>query len=172
MHIRQLTADDAQVYWELRLFALRESTTAFASSYEEESAHPLEQRLARFQNEMIVPAEVNFILGAFDEHGSLIGNVGLRREQRIKLRHKAIVVGMYVAPEARGQGVGRQLLVELLRQARALDGLLKLDLYVTNDNLSAKGLYASLGFQSYGVEKDALRLGEQFIDDNLMSLIL
>jgi ribosomal protein S18 acetylase RimI-like enzyme len=172
MHIRQLNADDALVYWELRLFALRESTTAFASSYEEESAHPLEHRVARFQNETIAPAEVNFMLGAFDEHGSLIGMVGLRREQRIKLRHKATVVGMYVAPAARGQGVGRQLMVELLCQARALEGLRQLDLYVTNDNLSAKGLYASLGFQSYGVEKDALRLGDQFIDDNLMALLL
>ncbi len=56
--------------------------------------------------------------GAF-EGETLRGMVGLERERRSKTRHKAKVVGMYVAPEVVGQGVGRALLDRLVAEARA-----------------------------------------------------
>lgn len=62
-------------------------------------------------------AEGDFILGAFNRkdgatdssqygapHGEMIGTVGLVRNQRLKQRHRASVVGMYVVPEAAGRG--------------------------------------------------------------------
>ena len=170
MLIRELTADDARPYWDLRLRGLQESPTAFGSTVEETLSTPLEERMARFQNEMIAPPEINFIIGAFDEEGQLVGTAGFRRERRIKTRHKATVWGVYVAPEARGSGAGRGMMTELLNRTRALEGMRQVNLIVTLGNQPAKGLYTSLGFQTYGIEKDALRQGDLFLDDELMVL--
>jgi hypothetical protein len=37
-------------------------------------------------------------------------------------------------------------------------------------NTSAKRLYESLGFQTFGIEKNALRINDEFHDDALMTL--
>ena len=172
MLIRELTADDAQSYWDLRLRGLQESPTAFGATVEETLSTPLEGLISRFQNEMIAPPEINFIMGAFDEGERMVGTAGFRRERRIKTRHKGTIWGVYVAPEARGAGAGRGMMTALLTKARTLDGLRQIDLIVTLGNQPAKGLYTSLGFQTYGIEKDALRQGDTFLDDELMVLFL
>ena len=51
-----------------------------------------------------------------------------------------------VSPEARGQGIGRQLLASVEADARAL-GCAKVTLEVRSDNIRAMGLYQSVGFQ-------------------------
>src|SRR5947199_112393 len=51
-----------------------------------------------------------------------------------------------VSPAARGQGIGRQLLVAVEADARAL-GCSKVTLEVRSDNVRAMGLYRSVGFQ-------------------------
>ncbi|NIY81095.1 GNAT family N-acetyltransferase [Celeribacter sp. HF31] len=56
----------------------------------------------------------------------------------------AIIGGLFVAPEAQGQGVGR-LLVD---HARGLKHHLSLEVYETN--LAACGFYARLGFHQVG----------------------
>jgi ribosomal protein S18 acetylase RimI-like enzyme len=68
------------------------------------------------------------------------------------------VVGLFVAPEASGRGLGRALTNELLRCARARPELLQLDLTVTEGNAAAQALYASLGFTVYGVLPSAIRV--------------
>ena len=58
-------------------------------------------------------------------------------------------VGFYdvvVAPAARGQGLGRQLMQGLLKWA-AEQGAVSADLQVTGSNTVAQALYASLGFE-------------------------
>jgi ribosomal protein S18 acetylase RimI-like enzyme len=51
-----------------------------------------------------------------------------------------------VRPEARGQGVGRKLLIAVEDEARKL-GCGKVTLEVRSDNTLAKGLYQSVGFK-------------------------
>lgn len=53
-----------------------------------------------------------------------------------------------VRPEARGGGIGRALLTELIERARS-DGYARLSLSVEPENRAA-GLYRSLGFQVVG----------------------
>jgi ribosomal protein S18 acetylase RimI-like enzyme len=52
-----------------------------------------------------------------------------------------------VSPQARGKGVGRQLLAAVEADARAL-GCGKVTLEVRSDNVRAMGLYRSVGFTS------------------------
>src|SRR5262245_37670863 len=90
LEIRARIADDAAAFQELRLFALRECPTAFSSSYEEECDIPLTR-----VGERLAAAPDRAVFGAFD-NGTLVGMVGLLREQHRKLSHKAVVWGVYV----------------------------------------------------------------------------
>jgi ribosomal protein S18 acetylase RimI-like enzyme len=110
------------------------------------------------------------VLGAFAAADQpLTGVVRLMRHQRLKERHKASVVGMYVAPEAAGRGVGRALLTELLARADRADGLRQIQLVVSSKNDAARHLYESVGFRCYGREIEGLYVGGTFYDADLMA---
>jgi ribosomal protein S18 acetylase RimI-like enzyme len=79
---------------------------------------------------------------------------------------------MYVAPEARGRGLGRALLESLIAHARTLAGVERLTLSVVPDNQAAKSLYLRLGFVSYGLEPRAYCLDGEYWDSEHMALLL
>jgi ribosomal protein S18 acetylase RimI-like enzyme len=62
------------------------------------------------------------------------------------------------------------LLVELLRKAAEQTGLEQIKLTVATGQTAAVGLYASLGFESFGCERHALRVGEFYVDEEHMVL--
>ena len=117
MNLRPLAASDASAFQRLRLFGLQESPSAFGSSYEEERDRTIEQ----IQNHLVGFRERVFI-GAFLE-SELIGLVGVGREQAAKARHLAFVRSMYVAPTARCQGLGRNLLLAAIERASSWHGV-------------------------------------------------
>lgn len=139
------------MYRELRLRGLRDHPDAFTSSFEEESLRSpaeTEKRLSSTSDTVM--------WGAFVE-GALAGVVGMTRETRLKNRHKATLVAMYVAPEYGGQGLGLALVQTVIQAAKASDIEL-LVLTVTDTNRQAAALYARAGFASFGVEPDAIRV--------------
>lgn len=155
--IRQLVSADAAPYHALRLRMLQTYPDAFTSAYEEDVHKSLAWAEAR-----IVPGPSNpddFVLGAFDAAGALVGAVGLAREPKLKQRHKALLFGMYVAPEAAGHGAGRALLAACLERARAIPGLGQVVLTVTATNARARRLYEQAGFTAFGIEERAIRTG-------------
>jgi ribosomal protein S18 acetylase RimI-like enzyme len=160
MLVRRMGAADATLYRSLRLRALREHPDAFTSSHEQDRHQPLEAAAQRL-------AEHPF-WGAW-HHAELYGFVGLERELRPRNRHRATVMGMYVAPEMAGQGVGRALLQALVAHARA-NGVESLVLTVTEGNERAQRLYASAGFRSFGIEPDAIRVAGRSFAKNHMHL--
>jgi RimJ/RimL family protein N-acetyltransferase len=162
MLVRRLTPADATLYRSLRLRALREHPDAFTSSWEDDRQQPLEAAAARLAKEAF--------WGAY-QGSELYGIVGLERESRSKNRHKATVVGMYVAPEATGQGLGRALMQALLAHARSV-GVQSLVLTVTDGNPAATRLYESVGFRSFGIEPDAIRVEGHSYAKNHMHLDL
>lgn len=177
--IRQLGPADRDAYFQLRLRGLKAHPDSFGQSYEEALARGAEQHDARLQG--LRAAEGEFLLGAFATAGTpaatpadtpagtaLLGIVGLSRNQHDKERHKASVVGMYVAPEAAGRGIGRALLGELLARAARIDGLRQIQLMVGSHNEGARKLYESVGFSKYGCEVGALNVGGVFHDADLM----
>ena len=165
MNIRVLHESDAQLYQELRLSALKTTPEEFGSTYEREVKFSLDTVIERLK-----PTKDKFVLGAFDERGLLLGIVTFMRENSLKTAHKGNVYGMFVASEMRGQGLGKSLMLELIRKARDCDGLEQINLTVVSENDSAKKLYKSIGFEVYGVERNALKFNGQYFDEELMVL--
>jgi RimJ/RimL family protein N-acetyltransferase len=170
VEIRRLTEADTPIYWPLRLRALREEPEAFGGSYEEQHDLPLEVPAARLRAAEQAPD--NAIFGAFDESGQLVGTIGLQREQGAKNRHKAVLWGVYVVPEARGQELGSALLQTALDFGRQIKGVEQVLLAVASKNAAARALYLAAGFEPWGLEPLALKLDDHYIDEEHMILFL
>ena len=164
MKIRILNEADARMYQEVRLSALKNNPEAFGSTYERELEFTLE-----FVAERLKPSRDKFVLGALKDN-TLLGTVTFMRENGLKICHKGDVFGMYVKPEYRRKGLGKSLMNELIKEAKKCDGLEQIRLTVVSNNTSAKKLYQSLGFEIYGVEKNALKFNHQYFDEDLMVL--
>ena len=92
------------------------------------------------------------VCGAFQE-GVLVGIVGLKREVLKNLRHKALLWGMYVAPEFRGKGLGGRLLNYVLDEASRMHGVRQVNLWVNTTAPTAVVLYRTAGFEEIGTER-------------------
>lgn len=162
--IRALTTADINEFREIRLLALQQHPTAYASSFEEEenfTQSDWEKRVGLLGSD-------DFVVGAFLGN-RLLGVSGFFRLSRRKQRHKGYIWGVYVSPELRGQGIGRDLLLETLARAEKISGLEVIQLSVEEENLSAYRLYLRQGFVEYGREPMASRVQEDsFVNDRLM----
>ncbi len=166
MEIRSLEEADADIYFALRLEGLETEPLAFGRSAEEYRLEPLEAVAARLKS-----GEAAFTLGAFLD-GALVGAATFVRHANLKERHKGGVFAVYVRAAARGRGVGRALLEELIGRARALDGLEQLSLSVSTTQAAAQRLYRSLGFEDYGLERRALKAEGRYVDEAHMVLFI
>lgn len=152
MKIRPLTAEDAAPYRDLMLHGYTHAPDAFTSTPDERAAMPLAWWAARAAD----PQGKSIAFGAFADDGQLAGSVALEFSAKPKTRHKAHLIGMYVLPGCRGQGVGQQLLAAAVEYAQARPGIVVITLTVTEGNEGAIALYESAGFRSFGVEPMAI----------------
>jgi ribosomal protein S18 acetylase RimI-like enzyme len=97
---------------------------------------------------------------------------GFFREKLLKVRHKGRIWGVYVRANSRGQGIGRALLGALLEQIKTLPGFEQVNLTVSSHQVAAKALYRLLGFETFGVERAALKIADQYFDEEYMALRL
>lgn len=162
--IRVLTPNDAAMYQSLRLRALQEHPEAFGASYEDEASLAPDAVAERIKETVD-----GFVLGAW-QNDNLEGIVGLHRSPRIKLRHRAGVGGMYIAPEARGKGVGKAMMQALVERASTLEHLEEIILAVTVGNVAARSIYLAAGFESSHIEKRYLKIDEHYYDIEWMTL--
>ena len=165
--IRALTPEDAPAYWKFRLEALECAPMAFGESADEHRAKSVEL-IARRPG----PRDDCFVMAAFDGRVRMVGTAGFGRYPGLKELHKARVWGVYVAEAFRGQGIGRMLMNELLSRARLAVGIEQAILTVALTQTAAKRLYESLGFESFGREPRALRIGDNSVDEEYMILRL
>jgi RimJ/RimL family protein N-acetyltransferase len=163
MEIRILEPENAEIYRNIRLEALRTHPEAFGSSYEEEKEFSLEKFESRFKEEH------SFTFGTF-ENEQLLGVVTLVLEQKNKLKHRANIYAMYVSPKKRGIGIANNLMIEAIKKAKEIKGIEQIYLTVVSINEPAKKLYNSLGFETYGIDKRALKIDNTYFDEDLMVL--
>jgi ribosomal protein S18 acetylase RimI-like enzyme len=164
--VRPLERRDGAAYRALRLRALREHPEAFVAVYENEAALPMEHFADR-----IAPSACSRVFGGF-VGDVLSGIIGISRQVAPKLRHRANIWGMYVAPEARGRGVGRALLDTALDTARAWEGAELVTLSVSEASGPACALYVGAGFVRWGVLEDAVRVAGRSYHEEYLVLTL
>ncbi|MCA1053796.1 GNAT family N-acetyltransferase [Rossellomorea aquimaris] len=167
MEILRLDRSHAEAYLQLRLEALQTNPEAFGSSYEETISmqNPVEHTASRLDQ------RENYTYGAFEDE-RLVGMLVLVPQTVEKMKHKASIFGMYVTPDYRGNGIARTLMEKAVQKARELEGIEQINLTVVTSNDSAKGLYSSLGFSSFGMEKRALKYKETYFDEEYLVLFL
>jgi RimJ/RimL family protein N-acetyltransferase len=162
LKIRRLEADDAAIYREIRLEGLRQHPDSFGASWEDEIAKPDAWWTERLES--------NTVFGGWIDGSPLLGVAGFYVPGTAKQRHKGVLWGMYVRPDARGTGLAASLLQRVIEQARPL--VEEIRLTVMASNAVAHRLYSAAGFEPYGLERRALKVGDHYYDDMLMALPL
>jgi RimJ/RimL family protein N-acetyltransferase len=160
--LRRLEADDAAIYREMRLEGLKAHPDSFGTSWEDEIEKPDAWWAGRLQT--------NTVFGGWIGTSPLLGVAGFHVPEATKQRHKGVLWGMYVRPDARGTGLAASLLQHVIAHARPL--VEEIRLTVMASNAAAHRLYSSAGFQPYGLERRALKVGDDYYDDMLMALPL
>lgn len=138
--VRETVMDDWQALCGIRLEALRDAPTAFASTYEREAlrgeAH-WRDRIARGGTFLAYIPEVSA-----SEPAGLIGGY---QEDPVTVE----LVSMYVRPRARGCGVGEALVATVIDWAGKRNAA-SVHLWVTETNTHARALYERCGFALTG----------------------
>jgi ribosomal protein S18 acetylase RimI-like enzyme len=164
--VRLLTSSDAIAFKRLRLLAIETSPTAIWPTLDEESARSLEEVEAKIKTN-----STQAVFGAF-AGTDLIGIAGLRREPLLQVQHKGVVWGVFVDPNCRGIGLARRLLDTVISHAKNDWKLIQINLCVNTQNAPAKKLYQSIGFVAFGIEPRAMKVGDSFLDEQHMTLVL
>jgi RimJ/RimL family protein N-acetyltransferase len=160
--VRLLDPDDAEQFKALRLLAVDNAPTAIWPTRQEELARSIEEIAIRIRS---TPTQAVF--GAFESE-ALVGITGVRREPLRQVNHKATIWGVFVNPSYRGRGIAQMLLSAATVHAVEQWDVVQLMLSVNAENLPAKRLYASDGFQTFGLEPRSMKVEDRFYDEEHM----
>lgn len=136
VRIEQLPPERWQDYKELRLEALRTDPDAFGATYESNLQRPDEWWKGIMEAALHDPKRALFFA---IEDERLVGMGGAYPEENPAY---VDVVGMYVTPGRRGQGIARALLRAVVDKVEAEE----VRLCVNADQIAAVRLYESFGF--------------------------
>lgn len=163
--IRRLRPEDAETFAAIRREALEAHPFSFTASPEDDRGLQVENVRKYLADEQ------QAVFGCFQD-GRLSGILGISRAERAKLRHTAIVWGVYVAPRARRKGAGRALLAAAIAHARTWNGVEMVHLSVSEQAEPAHRMYEAAGFRSWGREPRAVQWQGTFADEFHMVLDL
>jgi len=139
IELQRLTPEDWRVIRDVRLRSLADAPQAFTSSVERES---------QFDEETWRDRTTTCQWFVANDHGEIVGVAG-GLDGWSGEPSKLELVGMWVAPSHRGQGIARRLLHCVALWARS-EGATTLSLGVREGNEAAHLAYDSMGLRSTG----------------------
>ena len=148
-------------YKEIRLEALKNNSTSFGSSYEEEVL-----KLDEFWRSRIKDA-----LFALNSEDKAIGLLAFLISERKKTKHKAEIFSVYVRPAYRRHGVGKKMFSEAIRLIKENSTIIKVNLTVGSAQTPAIKLYESIGFKKIGTLHKEVLIDGIYYDEDLMELL-
>jgi phosphinothricin acetyltransferase len=104
-----------------------------------------------------------------DEHVLGFGSLSVFRDR--PAYSTTVENSVYVGPEARGNGVGRLLMTELITLATQ-HGFHAIIARVGGDNQASIGLHLACGFRMVGVEQEVGRKFSRWLDVSILQLLL
>jgi|SRR5205814_6489856 len=99
--------------------------------------------------ESCAPGKTDLPLAA-EMHGEVVGSAGLHPVGVAIRRRHALTLGISVAPEVQGRGIGSALMAAMCDYADNWIGALRMELTVYTDNARAIALYRKFGFEIEG----------------------
>lgn len=109
--------------------------------------------------DLLAPGKQDLMLVA-EKDGHVVGTSGMHPAGASLRRRHVMMLGISVAAEAQGQGVGSALMAAMCDYADRWAGVLRLELTVYVDNAAAIALYRKFGFAVEGTQRAyALRDG-------------
>jgi len=158
--VRSIQPEEWRHYRDLRLRALKDSPDAFGSTYAEAKRYSVSRWKSRVSG---LSSETDLPLFAAHD-GRLVGLAWGKFESPGE--PAAHLFQMWVAPEARGLGIGRWLVESVIDWAKS-NGARSLELAVTVGNTGARRLYESAGFEPVG-DPVPLRPGSDLLEQNMV----
>lgn len=162
MHVRQLTAADLTDYRALHRYGIKEAPHAIVDTEQTDAARPDADVAA-----MLMRGEA---WGVF-EGERLLGKLVVDALPYPALAHTHWLHAVYVHPDGRGTGASAALLRGAIEGARA-SGATRIALWVHSANPPARRLYERIGFRESGRIPQGIRIGDDRVDDVLMTLAL
>jgi len=120
---------------------------------------------------MSMSASDNSVMLLGEAEGEIIGLLTCQGGKRQAQRPTALL-GISVAQEWRGQGVGTALMTSAVDWARNSGVIHRVELYVFARNTGAIRLYQRMGFQIEGTLRHAVYKDGEFLDNHVMGLLL
>jgi GNAT superfamily N-acetyltransferase len=142
--VRRVTRDDVGRARAVRLRALETDPTSFGSTHAREAAFADDVWVERVERGAHGPDAATLLAVRGDEAIGLVS--AFRDEEAAEVFE---IVGMWVAPEARGRGLGRRLLDEIEDWIQGCGGV-EIRLSVTNVAIAARRLYEAAGYEPDG----------------------
>jgi ribosomal protein S18 acetylase RimI-like enzyme len=141
--LRPITGQCAGAFKEVRLRALKDTPTAFGSTYAREvqlTDAEWEKRAGQWN----APGAAAYLAWEGEKAVGIVAGFLEKEDAR-----RACLVSMWVAPEVRRRGVGRRLVEKIVKWAEE-QGARALRLSVTSNNERAILFYEGLGFVKTG----------------------
>lgn len=143
--IRQLVAEDWEIYRDLRLHALKTEPGVFSSNYARESVFSKDEWVER----IAVGGKAAFAL--FDE-STPIGLTGVVRMDGVEDAPEVVLVASYILPEYRGRGLSRYFYEARLNWAADQGNVKTVIVSHRESNLASKAANQAFGFVYQGKE--------------------
>lgn len=142
IEIVTLQPEDWRQYRDLRLRALKEEPQAYGSTYEDNAKRPDEFWQKRLEESLIMSTQ--WLVFAKSDR-MLVGMMGafIEKEQS----DSAHIIAVYVIPEARGKGIAKSLMKELLESIKTNKQIKNIIVDVNVEQTVAFNLYKNSGFE-------------------------
>ncbi|NVJ98440.1 MAG: GNAT family N-acetyltransferase [Alphaproteobacteria bacterium] len=100
----------------------------------------------------------------------IVGMLDNWTDHRARIRHTT-TFAMSVRADQRGKGIGKDLLSKFIAWVQNHKSIERIELHVHSDNIAAKKLYESFGFECEGTRYGAIRYEDgRVVDDHIMAL--
>ncbi|WP_456437151.1 GNAT family N-acetyltransferase [Psychroserpens sp.] len=163
--IRKLLPNESNSYRVLRLECLKNYPKNFTSNYQDEKAKPK----LLFQPYIETSDLNNFVIGAF-QNNNLVGICGFNRHERTKVNHSGIIIQVYVNPEYQGNSIGLNIVKSTLDEAFKINGIEQIEIDVITVNKNAAKIYEKIGFETYGIQNNFLKIDDSYYDHKMMMI--
>jgi phosphinothricin acetyltransferase len=149
--IRPATRNDIPAMTEIYNYVIERNSATYDIEYK-----TIEQRTAWFESHK----ENNPIL-VYEQNNKVIGYAGLSPFGPDDGYVYSVKLCIYLHSDARGEGIGYELMEELISLAKSMDNIHTIVSEITSTNLPSIGIHESFGFNYVGVLKDiAYKFGE------------